>query len=310
MKNTFIKTYFAAFKKIGVSTELQLFRMRKDQVIQKVSYDHADYDGIAAIVDLAKKSGSSFTPPKTFYTPEPSLLVRLRELAYWYVKFWPFKPSHWISKGKGQRVSAWSEFPSDKNLSSNDLNVHLLLSLDKTAIGYLKKPEHYRMWMVPVSLYEKIDQTIDGGNKVSFIDIKIDKSTTTQTAKEQIRQSLKRKNYWGTLLTLKPAAFVGVHLFALFLKTAHLSFRRTGTLTNMGEWTISSLPEDEWWVFGDGMVALMNPVVGTAMVVNSRLGVSIIFHESLGMTHENADLFLAEWKSNFSAMIHPTPVVS
>ncbi len=295
--------YFTAFKKIGVNTELQLFRLRENEIIEKASYDHADFDGISAIVDLAKKvSGEEFTSPTVRFTSEPKAFEKFKQLLKWYLKFWPFKPSLWKSHGKKKRVSAWKKFRLPKDITSNELNTRLLLSLDRASLNYLRNPKQKRMWMIPVSLYEKIDHTINGGNRISFIDVRIDESTTGMSLQNQIRQSLKEKNYWGTILTIKPVALVGVTLFALFLKTAHLSFRRTGTLTNMGEWKIPNLPQDEWWVFGDGMVALMNPVVGTVMLLNGHLGISAIFHESLGMTEDMAQKFLNEWEIQFERL--------
>jgi hypothetical protein len=150
-----------------------------------------------------------------------------------------------------------------------------------------------------VAMYEKIDFTINGGNQTSFIDVEINQKTNLENLKAQIHQSLKDQSYWGTILTLYLVTLMGINLFALYLRTAHLSFRRTGTLTNMGEWKIPGLPADEWWVFGDGMVALMNPMVATAMVVNGNLGVSAIFHESIGMNSDQAMDFINKWEIEF-----------
>lgn len=52
----FTKTYFEAFRKIGVSTDLFLMRMKGDQLIETHKYEHADYDGVSSIVDLAKNT--------------------------------------------------------------------------------------------------------------------------------------------------------------------------------------------------------------------------------------------------------------
>lgn len=186
-------------------------------------------------------------------------------------------------------------------MTSFDLNAKLLLSLDETSRSWLVNTKSFRMWMVPVALYEKIDLSVTGGNQVSFIDVKIRNGSDLSAVKKELRNQLKTGNYWGTILTLKPAKYLGVTLFSLFLRFAHLTFRRTGTLTNMGEWKLPSLPADEWWIFGDGMVAVMNPVVATAMIVNGHLGLSVIMHESLGKTEADARSFLDQWIENLES---------
>lgn len=300
MKNDFTHKYFKAFSRIGVSTELVLFQMKDEKIISKKGYDHADYDGLTAVSGFANSLGhSQFSSPKITYSSPLPFWKSFRELLRWYMDFFPFKSSLWKSKKPTQRVSAWQKWNPPADLTSSELNARLLLSLDETSKEHLQNSKKARMWMIPVGLYPDLEATKEKGNAVSFIDVSIDDATTPKTLNDQIRFYLKKGTHWGTLLTIKPAGIFGVWLFSQFLKTAHLSFRRTGTLTNVGNWEVPGLPEDEWWVFGDGMVARMNPAIGTALMVNGKLGVSIIFDASVGKSKDDAQVFLSSWKINF-----------
>lgn len=300
MNQDFTHKYFRAFSRIGVSTELVLYQMQGDEILSKKSFDHADYDGLTAVLSFADFLGhTELTSPRITYSPPLSGWKSFRELLRWYVDFFPFKSSLWKSQKPTKRVSAWARWEIPDDLTSSELNSRLLLALDQTAKDHLRNPRSARMWMIPVGLYPSLEASTSSGNSVSFIDVSIDDATTPKSLNDQIRFYLKNGTHWGTLLTIRPAGLFGVWLFSQFLKTAHLSFRRTGTLTNVGSWTIPGLSEDEWWVFGDGMVARMNPAIGTAMVVNGKLGVSIIFDASLGKSKDDAESFLNSWKINF-----------
>lgn len=302
-RETYTHKYFRAFSRIGVSTELRLFQMKGDEVFTVRSYDHAEYDGLTAMLSFAKDLGyPPVSPPRITYSAPPSPLGRFRELLRWYFAFFPFKASLWKKSNNGKRVSAWERWEVPSDLSSAELNSRLLLSLDRAAKAHLCHPKKERMWMIPVGLYPSLAEAKTTGNSVSFIDVAIDDQTTTPALSAQIRSYLKMGTHWGTLLTIRPAGLLGVWLFSQFLKTAHLSFRRTGTLTNVGAWSVPDLPEDEWWVFGDGMVAKMNPMVATALMVNGKLGVSVIFDASVGKSEAEARAFLKEWKESFKGL--------
>lgn len=303
-KSTFTQKYFQAFSRIGVSTELKLFRMKGEKILSTESFDHADYDGISAVMGFAKSlSHDEVIPPKLSYSPPVSILKSIRELARWYSAFFPFKTALWKKSMGSKRVSAWARWEVENDLSSSDLIAALLLSLDQTSRNYLEDQTKPRMWMIPVGLYQDINKASGSGNSVSFIDVSIDNSTSTTSLKDQIRFYLKNGTHWGTLLTIKPVALLGVWLFSQLLKIAHLSFRRTGTLTNVGSWSVPGLAEDEWWVFGDGMAAKMNPAIATGLMVNGKLGVSIIFDSSLGKSKDEAEAFIQDWKSHFEKLV-------
>ncbi len=101
------------------------------------------------------------------------------------------------------------------------------------------------------------------------------------------------------MLTMWPAKVMGQWMFSILARTLHLSFRRTGTFSNMGEWVIPSLPSDEWWSFGKGVVARMSPFEAAAVTINGKLGVSVHFHASLGWSDERAREFLNKWKDKY-----------
>lgn len=298
----YIQTYFECFRDSGMKTVFQIFRMRENDKLDAHSFDHVHYDGISAITELARKfPADGFSAPSLTLKPKPGALKRIYELMKWYVRFYPFMPSKWkiISDKETEIATAITQI---KNWNSSDtrisINTKLLMALDQTSRKYLMNSKS-RVWMSPVGLYNKVSRDITPSNRVSFIDLKVKNDSTLEDVQEEAKSQLKNLNYWGTILTMYFSVFFGKWFFTKFAKYVHLTFRRTGTFSNMGEWTIPGIPPEEWWVFGEGCVAKMSPVEGTAIVINGRMGLSVHFHPSLGFDENKANTFINEWKDNF-----------
>lgn len=297
----YIHHYFAAFRRAGIDTTFEIHRNVGECVVERINFDHVTHDGLSAMLEIIRRypvEGQKL--PKVSVPERPSLLKRLYELVRWYVRFFPFKPSLWKSKGETKMASASLVFPVLNH--ERLLNTRLLLALDQTARNYLENPKQKRMWMMPVGLYEKVLRDLPPLNRVSFVELSMEDKTTLEELESQIKRELKSKSYWGTMLTMLPAKFMGQSIFSFLSRYLHLSFRRTGTFSNMGEWTIPDVSQDEWWSFGKGVVARMSPVEATAITLNGKLGVSIHFHSSLGFSESDAKKFLSEWRQAFESI--------
>lgn len=299
----YIQTYFEGFRSAGISTMFEIHRMQGDRLVEKFSFDHVNYDGISAVLEVARRfPEEGFIPPKLVLKPKPSLSHRLKELTKWYAAFFPFMPPKWktYSGNPSDVVSASIEIEnwqsSDRKIS---VNTKLLFALDLTSKEYLTNGERPRVWMTPVGLYDGVKRDLPPSNRVSFIDIKINKDSSEIEIQDSAKRQLMELNYWGTIMTMRLPQIIGKHLFRLAARNMQLFFRRTGTFSNMGEWTIPGIDPAEWWVFGRGCVAKMSPVEGTAMVVNGRMGISVHFDPSLKMTPEDAQIFVKRWKENY-----------
>lgn len=285
----------------------EIHRMNGTNVVEKFSFDHVYYDGISAVLEVARKfPEAGFSSPKLTVKPKPSLLYRMKELAKWYLAFYPFMPPKWKTHSgtPSDVVSAAIEI---ENWQSTDpkisVNTKQLVALDQTSKDYLTNGDKPRVWMTPVGFYHGVTRDLPASNRVSFIDIKIKKDSSQHEVQESAKRQLMELHYWGTMMTMKLPQFIGKFLFKLAAKNMHLFFRRTGTFSNMGEWTIPGIDQKEWWVFGRGCVARMSPVEGTAMVVNGRMGISVHFDPSLRMTPEEAQIFVKRWKENYLLLI-------
>lgn len=294
----YIHDYFAAFRRAGIDTTFEIHRHEGERVVEKINFDHVTHDGLSAMLEIIRRYPAEGQKlPKVSVPNKPSIFKRLYELTRWYIRFFPFKPSLWKSKGEARMVSASLLFPTPAH--STLLNTRLLLSLDHTARNYLLKPNVKRMWMLPVGLYPVVLRELHPLNRVSFVELSVNDHTTLPELELQIKRELKSLSYWGTMLTMFPAKFMGQWFFALLSRYLHLSFRRTGTFSNMGEWTVPQLSQNEWWSFGKGVVARMSPVEATAITMNGKLGISIHFHATLGYSQEDARAFILEWKKSF-----------
>lgn len=299
----YIQTYFECFKASGTDTTIQINRMRGQKTVEAIQFDHVTHDGISIVAELARKfPAEGFESPKLFVKPKPSLFKRLLELMKWYIRFYPFMPPKWKVFAKDQsensngmiEVENWNV--GDQSVSTN---TKLLYALDQTSQEYLTNPKAPRVWMTPVGIYSGIPRDLEPMNRVSFIDIRIRNNASLRDVQQESKQQLMDLSYWGTMLTMYLSIMLGKKIFTLFAKYTHLIFRRTGTFTNLGEWTIPGLAADEWWTFGQSCVAKMSPVTGTAIVVNGRLGLSVHFHPSVGFTPTEAQSFAEKWKANF-----------
>lgn len=303
----YIQTYFECFKRAGISTLFEIHRMQGDNVIEKIPFDHVTHDGISAVLEVARKFPSDgFRSPKLVLKPRPSLLKQWIELMKWYTNFMPSLPAKWKTF-KGNPADVVSAAVEIENWNSNDprisVNTYLLFALDQTSKEYLTNGNNPRVWMAPVGLYDGVKRDLPPSNRVSFIDIKIKNSSTPLDVQNSAKSQLMALNYWGTLLIMKYSVRMGRFLFIQYAKVLHHFFRRTGTFSNMGEWTLTGIDPKEWWVFGRGCVAKMSPVEGTAMVVNGRMGISIHFDHSLKLTQKDAQIFVKRWKENYLLLI-------
>ncbi len=302
----FIKAYFECFREAGINTVFRIYRMQGSEKIAETSFDHVDFDGISAVTSLARQfPAEGFTAPKLTVKPKPSALRCFLELAKWYVRFYPFMPPKWKAYPEKKKTitSAIIEIENwRKDDSKISVNTKLLCALDLASKEFLENDKKPRVWMAPVGIYNGISRDIEPSNRVSFIDIKIKDSMTEENVQAVAKKHLMELNYWGTINTMKYSVLFGKKPFIVATKFMHYFFRRTGTFSNMGEWKIPGLAKNEWWTFGQGCVARMSPVEGTAIVVNDRMGLSLHIHESIGMPQSEADRFIKKWKEIYLSL--------
>lgn len=299
----YIQTYFEAFRDSGMNTCFQIHRFQGARLLEAHEFDHCFYDGVSAVLELARRyPATGFKAPPLSVASKPGFLKRLWELVRWYARFFPFKPTPWKQTGKviGHTVSAVTLL---EDWRPESLTVLLLKALDTTSRPYLQDPVGRTHWMSPVGLYANIDRELPPANRVSFVDLKLIPTTSPEELRLNLREQLKELNYWGTVLTMAGSVMFGRKAFAVFARYLHHFFRRTGTFSNLGDWTIPGLEQSEWWALGQGCVAPMSPVEGTAIVVNGQLGLSVTMDPSLGLTKEDAQRFVADWKKNYLAYL-------
>lgn len=302
----FIKTYFECFREAGINTVFSIYRMQGPAKIAEQSFDHVDYDGISAVTELARQfPAEGFSAPKLTVKPKPSALKCFWELVKWYVRFYPFMPPKWKTypeKNAGLTSSIIEIEDWKKPDPEISVNTKLLYALDLASQEFLTNGKKPRVWMTPVGLYNGITRDIEPSNRVSFIDIKIKKEMSQKELQSEAKRQLFELNYWGTISTMKFSTFFGKAPFIFASRYMHLIFRRTGTFSNMGEWKIPGIPQQEWWTFGRGCVARMSPVEATAIVINDRMGLSLHIDESISMPQEDADRFIRKWKEIYLSL--------
>ncbi len=285
--------YFNALKEKGEDTSFSVVCFHGQKPFKKLCFDHRRYDGISALCEMARaQPAEGLKVPTLKSSPRPSSLKRLYSLSLWWLRLWPGIGRAW--RHRGEAALAVSAFIS---LEQSAGTAAVLAALDKTSQRYLKPSLWPRLWMVPVALYDRIHREIPPQNNVAFVDVRLYGETQMGSISKQIRRDLHQGLYWGTGLSLNSALILGTAFFKFSLNFLHHFFRRTGTLTNLGSWTMPGLPADEWWAI-QLTVAKLSPVGASMVEINGKLGLGIQFHPTLGWNETMAQTFVNEWKEN------------
>lgn len=309
MKRDVFWKYFESFRLRGEDIHFTLVRSNPQSILERITFDHRYYDGISAICEYSRQRKLSVTSlPNLLTTPEPSVIKKLSQLFSWYKHIFPGLAQDWNRGSRssiqvGARtsidVASWKELQKIKPGT-----VAVLEALDKVSLKYLKPSNLPRIWMIPVGLYPSIDIQTPPSNRVSFIDIKLSESSNTHPEiKSQLKKFLSTGQYWGNLYSTYVVHFLGVRMFSLLLFFLPYFFRKTGTLTNIGQWKINHLPENEYWSI-DVTVVKLSPVGASMLEINGQLGLGVQFHSSLGYTQEMADSFITEWRDELLNQLH------
>lgn len=301
-KRDIVWRYFDVLKQSGEETSFAIIRFRSERPLEKLTFDHRQYDGVSAICEIARKlPKEGFVPPHFKVAPKPSLFKRWMMLLTWSLQLFPGLGRQW-KKGSGVRMAAqafvslsqkeWSDIQTRKGAGTSAV----LSSLDSLAQKYLTDSALPRLWMIPVGLYEKIDRSLYPQNKVAFVDVSLwSEGNQKEAIQSQLKRDLPKGLYWGSILTLHIVDLLGESGFLFSLKFMHHFFRRTGTLTNVGSWTIPGIPPEEWWAVQVTTVK-MSPVGVGMLEINGQLGLGIQFHPSLRWNPIEAQKFALEFK--------------
>jgi hypothetical protein len=300
--------YFEALRLSGEDISFALVRLRGTQILERISFDHRRYDGVSALCEyISQKKYTKATPPNLRSKAEPTMTKKIIHLFNWYRHLWPGLGRGWQKRSsKAQQVGSqimltpeeWKGVQSQKPAT-----VAVLEALDRVAQNYYLPSALPRLWMIPVGLYPMIDLSMSPSNRVSFVDMKLTGNKTEDQISTQLRDLLTQGQYWGSVLSLSIVHFFGVSLFSRLLALMPHFFRKTGTLTNVGQWEVPELEADESWSIAVTTVAI-SPVGASMLEINGKLALGIQFHKSLGWSPEQAESFAKEWKEQLLNQKH------
>jgi hypothetical protein len=288
--------YFNALKEKGEDVTFSIVCFHGERPFKKLCFDHRRYDGVSALCEMARGlPQEGFIAPELKSSPRPHVLRRISYFALWWLRLWPGVGKAWRKRGEGEKaVSAFIHI--DRSQWKGGGTAVVLAALDKTSQRYLAPSLWPRLWMVPVALYSQVKRDLPPQNNVAFVDVRLFSQGDVHTITKQMHRDLRQQLYWGTGLTLNAALLFGTSLFKFSLNFLHHFFRRTGTLTNLGAWTMPGLPDDEWWAI-QLTVATLSPVGAGMMEINGQLGLGVQFHPTLQWNEAMAKSFVEEWKN-------------
>lgn len=282
-----IQFYFECLDQAGEQMSFDLIKKKNDQT-EVISFNHVRYDGVSAMCEhLPTLSGTNVIPELRYQAP-PSFLKRMLLLSRWWmsVSYRSFFVPRGQDEGKllfGSRVI--------KLTDENNLNARILAALHQAF-----ETKEATLWMIPVSLHQKIELGMKPQNKVSFIDVKVKSTDSSLDLKTKINHELKNGSYWGTIYSMMIPKLLGKKLFITVFPYFRLFLKRTGTFTNVGKWVVPSIDENESWGIKATVVSL-NPLGASALQVNNKLTIGLQIHSSLGLSEAQLNRILDLWQS-------------
>lgn len=281
-----IRYYLECLDEAGEQVTFDLIKQQKEKS-ETISYNHLTYDGLSALCEhVATFSGNNIIP-KLHFQAAPSFLKRMLILTQWWLSV--SYRSFFVPRGEsdegflyGSRVVTITD---EKNLNARIL----------TALHHAFETNQTSLWMLPVSLHEKVELGMKPQNNVSFIDIKLKSTDTANDVKQKISDELKSGSYWGNIYSMFIPRILGKKLFIKAFPYFRLFLKRTGTFSNLGKWIIPALPEEESWGIKLTVVTL-NPLSASALQVNGKLTIGLQTHSCLGLTKQKLDRILDLWQ--------------
>ncbi len=291
-----IAHYFQCLINAGEDMSFDLVKQKSSER-EVFRFDHRQYDGMSALVEHLNQyydQNPKSVPPLKI-APEPNFLTKFILLARWWFK--TAYRSYYTLKKKGAATQALFDFRVIKVENEKNLSGKILWSLHQ-ALG----TQENSLWMLPVSLHEKVDFKLKPENKVSFIDMVVTKDDSLSALKKKLEKELKLKSYWGTQYTMLSSRILGEKLFHQMLKVFAIVLPRTGTLTNVGHWKIEGLPENEAWAIKATVVPI-TPVGASILQINNQLTLGLQLHACLGMNSQDLKQLLDRWETCFKSVL-------
>jgi hypothetical protein len=282
-----IQFYFECLDEAGEHMFFDLIKIRKNKT-ESIPFNHLNYDGFSALCEhLTSLPGENEIPQLRYQAPPP-FLKRMLLLSRWWLSV--SYRSYFLPRGKSQEVFLFGTRVINLTNETN-LNARILFALHQAF-----ETSKTSLWMIPVSIHQKIELGMSPQNNVSFIDIKVNSTDTALDIKQKIGHELKLGSFWGTIYSMLIPKILGRKLFIKVLPYFRFFLRRTGTFTNVGKWVVPSLSEDEAWGIKLTVVPL-NPLGASALQVNNKLTIGLQTHSCLGISAPQLDRILDLWQS-------------
>lgn len=298
-----IKLWFETLKEDGEYVDLTVLRVTGDKV-EEFNFPHGEVDGIGAFLKLHKKKSTL------------KVMTKMRKKVPWYRYAWgfimytsrlPFRSANWKSFNKDWREEFFGKKPSARSFTFFDreqtkliktnarkvganLNSFLLYYLNQSLLE-LQKPGK-TVWLIPVSMRGSINEEATK-NEVGFTDAYCTKDINPAQIDRQIKKRLRRGEHLGGVIGVSLGVFLGKNLLKKLVHLNKYLQVRTGVFTNLGEGQDS---QSDFMYSGFPPVIETQPVGALAGIWNGCLTLSLHFHPALGLTAEDAQFYLDNWR--------------
>ncbi len=265
--------------------------------------DHRNTDGIGAFITSLESMGINNVPYPSIRNanrPDADSMQKVIEKAVtrkgqWKVdwKVGDQAPStdnaiEWkvLNKNLTQRIS------NDAEKNGVTLNTYLLCTLNEAVGGILSGSDAKYYWGMPVNMRGAVELPNASQNHFSFISIAASPTSTPQEIHREIKTQFNCQEHWAYWEIFRFMAS-GPEILTEAIGSASDS-TRMGTFSNLGQWHIEELDNNDTFVFVPSITP-DSPIAIGVTHINGKLGLAMHADPSLGLTAKQIKALMSKW---------------
>jgi hypothetical protein len=293
--------FFKFFSKLGLNENIIFENRNALSTYEQFELPHSEYDGISGLLHLLKMKKSidsdslvSVSSVRSNIKAQSLLRKCIVDIGYLFKDVIPTRSAFYSDfdhtlKNKREKVE-FIYFNSDDVISFTNqarregvsFNSFFLYKFNDFVVKNYNLSRGDKKWMVPVSLYESIDQTTDFGNNSSFVEASIGLNDTVQTINMDIKKQVKSTTYQSPLRAERLLLRLPMRFIPYIIRTHFKRNLRLGSFSNLGLWKIDTINSDEMWAFS-APVTPNQPLTFSILTLNGQMSVGIRVYEELGL---------------------------
>lgn len=277
--------------------------------------DHRNMDGLGAFITALEESGATSVPYPELRQPlkpdadaiQSAIGRAMERKGDWKVNWKLNWKSEWEKScdiPAGKNNIAWRIISPEVKIlieskskeQSVSVNSYLLSTLNRVLGQHLTQKESQYFWGMPINMRGAVKMPEASQNHFSFISVKTSADGSAQDIHQEIKKQLKADEHWAYW-----------DLFRFMASSPDILSQavsgagddtRIGTFSNLGEWNIEDLNENDMWVFVPSITP-DTPIAIGVITLNGNIGLAMHVDPSLPLSQKNIDEIMDKWIQQF-----------